>query len=35
MIEKRKFEEPTCEIKKLDVEDVITTSGDDWETEIL
>lgn len=35
MMEKRKYEEPVCEIKKLAVEDVITTSGDDWETEIL
>lgn len=32
MIEKKTFEEPTCEVVNLMVEDVITTS-DSWETE--
>lgn len=30
----KKFETPEIEVEKIEVEDVITTSGNDWETPI-
>lgn len=27
---RKTFEEPVCDVKAFTVEDIITTSGDDW-----
>lgn len=31
-MEKKPFEVPTCNVEELMVEDIITTSPDNWET---